>query len=161
MKQVFVFLLIIVSLVLYSCDKNRVYEKNIRIPDAAWDRNNILEFGTEINDLTLSYNFFVNIRNTTGYKSANIYFFISTTFPSGEVAHDTLECFLADVRGKWLGRGYGKLKESHILFKSRFRFPQAGKYKFEVEQGMRVDTLYGITDMGIRIEKAEQLPGVN
>ncbi|MCD4680926.1 MAG: gliding motility lipoprotein GldH [Bacteroidales bacterium] len=150
--------LIILILAFSACDKNRVYEKNIMIHDASWDRNNILEFDTEINDLTLSYNFFVNIRNTTNYKDANIYFFISTTFPSGEVAHDTLECFLADVRGKWLGRGYGKMKESHILFKSRFRFPQAGRYKFEVEQGMRVDTLYGITDMGIRIEKAEQLP---
>lgn len=156
MKNIPLLFLLIPIILLSSCDKNRVYEKNIRIPDAAWDRNNILGFDTEINDLTLSYNFFVNIRNTTGYKDANIYFFISTTFPSGEVAHDTLECFLADVRGKWLGRGYGKLKESHILFKSRFRFPQAGKYKFEVEQGMRVDTLIGITDIGIRIEKAEK-----
>jgi len=140
---------------LTSCDKNRVYEKNVRIPDAAWDHNNKLEFETEITDLTLSYNYFINIRNTTDYSNSNIYFFINTTFPSGEVANDTLECFLAEVSGKWLGKGLGKIKESHILFKSKFRFPQQGIYKFEVEHAMRVDTLFGITDFGIRIEKAD------
>lgn len=152
MKNIPLLSLIILTLIFSSCDKNRVYEKNIRIPDASWDRNNILEFETEINDLVLSYNFFINIRNTTDYKKRNIYFFINTTFPSGEIAHDTLECFLADIRGKWLGRGFGKIKESHILFKRNFRFTQEGIYKFEVEQAMRVDTLLGITDIGIRIE---------
>ncbi len=138
-----------------SCDQNRIYEKNVRIPDASWDLNNILEFETEINDLSLLYNFYINIRNTTDYKYSNIYFFINTTFPSGEVAHDTLECLLADYKGKWLGKGFGKIKESHILFKSSFRFPQTGLYKFEVEEAMREDTLKGITDIGIRIVKAE------
>lgn len=140
-------------LLLISCDSNRIYEKNQRIPGAAWEQDNILHFETEIDDLASLYNFYIHIRNTTDYKYSNIYFFINTTFPSGEIAHDTLECILADYKGKWLGKGFGKIKESHILFKSRFRFPQQGKYKFDVEHAMRVDTLEGIADIGIRIEK--------
>src|SRR5210317_1013879 len=138
------FLILIIVILFSSCDQNRIYEKNVRIPDAAWDQNNKLEFETEITDLTQSYNYFVNIRNTTDYNYSNIYFFINTTFPSGEIANDTLECILAEVSGKWLGKGIGKIKENSILFKKRFRFPQQGIYKFEVEQAMRVDTLYGI-----------------
>lgn len=140
-------------LLLTSCDSNRVYEKSLRIPDELWLQNNILFFETEIKDIAPQYNFYINIRNTTDYKYSNIYFFINTTFPSGEIAHDTLECILADYKGKWLGHGFGKIRESRILFKSRFRFPQNGKYLIDVEHAMRVDTLVGIADIGIRIEK--------
>ncbi len=156
MKNLCLLIIITLAVAFSSCDKSRIYEKNQRIPDAAWDYSNKLEFETEITDLTLTYNFYVNIRNTTDYKYSNIYFFINTTFPSGEIAHDTLECTLADYKGKWLGKGFGKIKESHILFKPGFRFPQTGLYTFEVEQAMRVDTLIGITDIGIRLEKAER-----
>ena len=140
-------------LLLISCDSNRVYDESRQIPDASWEQENILHFETEITDLESLYNFYINIRNTTDYKYSNIYFFINTSFPSGEIAHDTLECILADHRGKWLGKGFGKIKESHILFKSRFRFPQKGNYRFDVEHAMRIDTLEGIADVGIRIEK--------
>jgi len=156
MKKILLLTTITLALVFSSCDKTRIYEKNQRIPDSSWDRNNKLEFETEITDLTLLYNFYLNIRNTTDYNYSNIYFFINTTFPSGEIAYDTLECTLADYKGKWLGKGFGKIKESHILFKSRFRFPQEGNYQFEIEQAMRVDTLDGISDIGIRIEKFDE-----
>jgi gliding motility-associated lipoprotein GldH len=156
MKKTILLATITLAFVFSACDKSRIYEKNQRIPDASWNNNNKLRFETEITDPTLTYNFYLNIRNTTDYKYSNIYFFINTTFPSGEIAHDTLECFLADYKGKWLGKGFGKIKESHILFKNRFRFPQKGNYKFEVEQAMRVDTLKGITDVGIRIETADK-----
>jgi gliding motility-associated lipoprotein GldH len=50
----------------------------------------------------------------------------------------------------------GSVKFSRFLFKQGVMFPQAGNYRFIVEQAMRVKELAGIHDFGFRIEK--QMP---
>ena len=62
---------------------------------------------------------------------------------------------MADEKGKWLGTGVGDLYDNQIPFKRNVRFPLAGIYHFEIEQGMRLETTPLILDVGLRIEKAE------
>jgi len=81
--------------------------------------------------------------------------FIKTVFPNGKFSNDTLECVLADEKGKWLGTGLGDIYDNQIPFKRNVRFPMAGTYRFEIEQGMRTETVPLIMDVGLRIEKAE------
>ncbi|MEA3503845.1 MAG: hypothetical protein U9R32_01445 [Bacteroidota bacterium] len=45
------------------------------------------------------------------------------------------------------------MKTGHFMLQQGIRFPQSGKYIFEIIHGMRKDTLVGIEDIGIRIEK--------
>jgi gliding motility-associated lipoprotein GldH len=80
---------------------------------------------------------------------------VKTTFPNGKFSTDTLECILADEKGKWLGKGLGDIYDNQIPFKRNVRFPQAGTYVFEIQQGMRSDNIPLIMDVGLRIEKAE------
>ena len=63
---------------------------------------------------------------------------------------------LADERGQWLGDGMGDIWDNRILFKKDFKFPQTGKYRFELEQAMRINPLPGIMDVGMRIERADK-----
>ena len=143
------------ALIVVSCDSNRVYDKFKDIKDGAWFRKENVKFDVQIND-TASYNIvYINTRNSGDYKFSNLYLFINTIYPDRKMSRDTVDCLLADDKGKWLGKGLGDLKDCKYLLKKGVRFHQQGIYTFEVEQAMRVDKLEGIESIGIRIEKME------
>jgi gliding motility-associated lipoprotein GldH len=130
-----------------------VYEKNKEIGKDGWDKGDIAKFNTEISDNSIPYNFYINIRNSNDYPFSNVFLFVKTLYPDGKMSVDTVECYLADLNGKWLGKASGRLVDNRILFKKNVIFPMKGMYSFEFEQAMRVDKLLGIEDFGIRIEK--------
>ncbi len=142
-------------LLLSACDNKRIFEENKNIPDNNWAASNIVKFDVEIKDPSTPANFYINVRNADGYPYSNLFLFIKTTFPSGKSSTDTLNCILADDQGKWLGKGLGDIYDNQILFKRNVRFPLAGNYTFEIQQGTRSDNIPLIMDVGLRIEKAE------
>lgn len=149
------FILFIVTVNLFSsCDKNRVFEENKQISDQIWNLDEKLSFEVNVEDTLTSHNFYMNVRNADGYPYTNIFLFITTQFPNGKMAHDTLECILADASGKWLGDGLGDIWDNQIPFKKGVRFPLKGKYIFTLQHGMRTENLPLILDAGIRIEKS-------
>lgn len=138
-----------------SCDNNRIFEENKSIPDTGWDSSNVVKFDVEIKDPSTPANFYVNVRNADGYPYSNLFLFVKTKFPNGKQSNDTLECQLADEKGKWIGKGIGDIFDNQIPFKRNVRFPLAGTYSFEIMQGMRASNIPLIMDVGLRIEKAE------
>lgn len=139
----------------YSCDSARIFEQNQSIPESGWSSKTILKYDVEITNTEIPANFYINVRNADGYPYSNIYLFIKTTFPNGKMSNDTLECVLADEKGKWLGSGMGDIYDNQIPFKRNVRFPVSGKYTFEIQHGMRTDIVPLIMDIGLRIEKGE------
>jgi gliding motility-associated lipoprotein GldH len=135
-----------------SCDSSRVYENNAELPGAIWEQGNVLKFDAEIPDSSKRYNFYINIRNDETYPYSNLYVFLTTHFPDKRISKDTLELLLADENGNWYGKGSGDRKFNQILLQKKIKFPISGKYTFQIEQGMRLAELPGITDAGIRIE---------
>jgi gliding motility-associated lipoprotein GldH len=148
------FLTLLFSIIFLSCDPDCVYEKNIRIPDGIWDRNNPIRFEVIIQDTITPYNLYINVRNTGLYPVSNLYLFITTTAPSGHSVKDTVEIILADEKGEWLGKGLGDIWDLQRLYKQHVRFAQKGMYLFEYEQAMRIEKLPFILDAGLRVEKA-------
>jgi len=74
--------------------------------------------------------------------------------PDGGLLKDTVNCILADNRGKWKGTGVGDLWDLKIPYIGGFKFAQTGSYTVSFEQAMRVENgLNGITDVGLRVEK--------
>lgn len=138
-----------------SCDSARIFEQNQEMPESGWAQSNLVKFDVDIKDPATPANFYINVRNADGYPYGNIFLFIKTVFPNGKSSKDTLECVLADDKGKWLGTGAGDLYDNQIPFKRNVRFPMAGTYHFEIEQGMRPESIPLIMDVGLRIEKAE------
>ena len=154
-RQFIRFLAVLYILLFLSCDPNRVYEKNIRIPDGIWSHDNIIKFEVIAEDTSSSHNLYVNVRNTSLYPTSNLYLFITTTAPSGHSVKDTLEMILADDRGKWLGSGLGDIWDLQQIYKENIRFAQKGMYTFEYQQAMRTEKLPFILDMGLRVEKVK------
>ncbi len=148
-----IFFVVGLLVVLCSCDSKRIYEQNTEIPGSTWDASNKIKFEVEITDTVSGNNVLINIRHAGFYPYSNLFLFINTTFPNGKTTRDTVECLLADDRGKWFGEGLGDLWDARILFKRNVRFSQSGTYIFEYEQAMRVQQLPGVMDMGMRIEK--------
>ena len=153
MKKIMLFL---ISLMVFSaCDDNRVFEENVGIPDNVWNQSFVPKFEIDIQDTMSYHNFYINVRNADGYPFRNLFMFITSTTPNQAPIRDTFECILADEQGRWLGDGLGDIFDNQILVKKGVRFPKAGTYTFEIEQGMRMEDLPLIMDVGIRVEKME------
>lgn len=152
-KQSTILLLIFLTLMHTGCDPDRVYDKSLAIEGDTWDRETVFQYDVIIDDSTSVNDFYINIRNNTDYPYSNLYLFFTTEFPNGHTTRDTIECILASKDGKWLGNGSGRIKDNEIMLQSAIRFPINGRYSFRIEQGMREDSLPGIEDIGIRIER--------
>ncbi|HKL08835.1 MAG TPA: gliding motility lipoprotein GldH [Bacteroidales bacterium] len=137
----------------FSCDSNRVYEKNRKISDLKWKLTDTIIFEVPIEDTINPHNIYFNVRNSSKYSMQNLYVFIHTKAPNGVTLTDTFECYLADEKGKWTGSGWGDLYDNQFIYKRNIRFPVSGIYTFKYVHGMRNETLQYISDVGIRIEK--------
>ncbi len=153
-SSVLLYLLSFLSATIISCDANRVFDENKQIEKAIWSQEEPLVFLVSITDTVSAHNVYLNVRNAGMYPFSNLFLFINTRFPQGQIDRDTAEVTLATPDGKWLGDGLGDIYDNRILFHRNVRFPQAGEYRFEIFQAMRVNPLPGIMDAGIRIEKA-------
>ena len=147
----------VLSLFFLSCGKGKIFTEYKKVDsENGWSKKEKIIFEPEIKDTVNLYNVFVNVRHASIYPYKNLYIFLTTEYPDGRKEIDTLDCTLADEQNKWLGDGAGDLWDNSVLLQSNVRFPKAGKYKFTYEQGMRVDPLPMILDLGLTIERADE-----
>lgn len=140
---------------LSSCDDNRLYEYNHDLTNNSWGVDDTLGFRYDIQDTARSYNLFINLRNTPRYYYSNLYLFLKITAPNGKYSIDTVECVLADKKGKWLGNTAAGIIENKIAYKKNIHFPLEGPYTVTYIQAMRENELSGIASVGFRIEYNE------
>jgi len=153
MRRLFFFVLIVLTFL--SCDPERIYESNVKIPAEGWRPDNIIRFEVEITDTISPCNIFINVRNNNNYKYTELWLFVDIKFPTGIVDRDTSKIALADHRGKWLGHGLGSKFDSRLYLRKNVLFPAAGTYIFEYQQASRDNPLIGIEDIGLRIERVQ------
>lgn len=155
-RQHFYLIFFFISLAIYfACDNNRVFEKNLAIPEKGWDKDSAITFDIPVSDTLQNNNFYINIRNDIKYKYSNLWLFIEIDQPGNKSVTDTFEVTLANPTGKWHGKGFGGVKNQQVIFKRNIYFPVSGEYKVNIRQGMRENVLKGITDIGVRLEKQE------
>lgn len=138
-----------------ACDPNRIFDDNTAIENRIWNVNKPVVYEVSIDDTLSPCNFYLNVRHAEAYPYSNLFVFLKTQFPNGELARDTVEVILQDKNGKWLGSGLGDIFDNQILFKRGLRFPLKGKYVFTIEQAMRTPDLPMIMEIGLRIEQRE------
>ena len=152
-----IFIILSVTLFFISCDSLQVYEEYITIPDGIWNRYQPIKFEVEVSDTMNPHNIYINVRNGSYYPFSNLFVFITTKAPNGNMIKDTLEITLADDKGKWLGKGLGDIWDLQRIYKQNIRFPVSGIYTFEIEQAMRkeYENLPHILDVGLRVERVK------
>ena len=152
-KSIFFMMLLLIA---PACSESYFYESEVSIPEGVWNSQKAAIFEPVLKDTAQIYNVILSITNTDDYRHSNIWFFVKTTSPDGFSHKDTLEYFLAEETGKWLGKKDRDTWTRKLYFKNQIRFPNSGKYTFEVLQGMRDIELKGITKVGILLEKINQ-----
>ena len=137
---------------LASCG-SRGFDQRVVIPEAKWEVENRVPFDVTVNDTLGIYAFGLNLRHLENYRYSNLYVFLHTTMPNGNITHDTIQLLLATPEGRWIGKSSGSMRDLHITLNPNLRFPLTGSYHFEIEQAMREPVLKGISDIGLFIEK--------
>jgi gliding motility-associated lipoprotein GldH len=123
------------------------------IPEAEWDQNYHVAFDVPIDDTISGYVFGIGLRHLENYRYSNLFVFLHTKMPNGNVTHDTIECTLATPEGRWIGKSSGSMRDRIVPLNDNLFFPMNGTYHFELEQAMREPVLKGISDIGLYIEK--------
>jgi len=147
------FFAIFFSLFIVGCTSNDVYFQYKSVATKGWNKDSLYCFDVPIDDISATYNVYVNVRNRTEYPYQNLWLFLSKTTPDKIQTKDSIECYLADQRGKWLGSGLGSIMEMPVLYQQKVRFKTKGTYHYKIVHGMRDSILTGINDIGMRVEK--------
>ena len=97
----------------------------------------------------------LDVRHSQVYPYSNLYVFLTYRFPNGKSRIDTVECTLADEKGRWRGRGFGDLVDQRFMLNQGIQFPIKGRYGLEVRHGMRHDPLPDVANIGFRLERSQ------
>jgi len=141
-----------------ACSGKTVFSEYQPLPREGWHADSALCFGFAAPDTISPYDVIISIRHTQQYPYQNMWLFISgnRTAVTGHLSsRDTIEFFLADDRGRWLGNGYGNLREMPVLYMHNHIFRSTDTLSLCIEQAMRENTLRGISDVGVKIVKSE------
>ncbi len=155
MKQIKTLFLLMSLLGLISCqDTVTIADTNAEFEKRNWSYSQKISIPVKIEATDISYNLYLNLRHSAGYKYSNIFIIIHIIGPDGKKVTERREFKLALADGEWLGSGSGNMYSYQIKFKENYKFPVKGTYIFELEQNMRDNPLDHVSDVGIRVEKA-------
>lgn len=148
----YIYLILFILLLHTACRQNCVYEDYRDINKEDWCRSEVVEFETTIPD-SGRYMVSVFLRHTTDYEMANLWCFLSTRSSAAQELKDTLNIKVAEPDGRWLGDGNMVKTIRQPLHKNPVVLPK-GTVTFRIEQGMRIECLKGVKNIGLEIVKA-------
>ena len=148
-----ILIFLIAAALTMACSDRKVFDEVKSTGGHEWSASNRLRFEAPIADTSITYRILLHVRNHVDYQYANLFLFLQTRMPNGNITRDTIECQLADPSGQWYGKGTGLYRQQLIPLHNHLKFPLPGTYVFYLEQGMRDTLLFGITDAGLRIER--------
>ncbi|TNE81515.1 MAG: gliding motility lipoprotein GldH [Bacteroidetes bacterium] len=140
-------------LLLSACTGNLVYDKNLTMPDKQWHWQQRGEFEVAVDDTTATYDLLINTRINRNYPFANMWIMMQERTPDGDSSLIRLELPLFAPDGQPLGVSKGTVFEYRIPVQKSKTYARSGLYKYSVEQNMRINTLPGVLDVGIALEK--------
>ena len=147
-KVIGYWLMVIGCLAFTSCRRDIEYSQFCSIPSEQWAADELAAFDYTIADITVGYRMLIYVRHTERYPYQNMWLFVNN---ADRV--DTIEFYLADDRGQWLGDKNHGFYEMPVLFEENIHFADTGMYHMEIAHGMRDSLLRGVTDIGVEVIK--------
>ena len=142
-------------LFLVYCNTNTESSYSVFEEDS-WHADSIITLNHSVVDSITKHNLYLKIRHTTDFEYQNIFLFVDF-----QEKRDTIEVALSEKNGKWLGSGFGDIKEVEYCFAKEIIFNSKKTINVTVEQAMRygdqpvITNLKGIIALGINIKKSE------
>ena len=142
-------------LFLVYCNTNTESSYSVFEEDS-WHADSIITLNHSVVDSITKHNLYLKIRHTTDFEYQNIFLFVDF-----QEKRDTIEVTLSEKNGKWLGSGFGDIKEVEYCFAKEVIFNSKKTSNVTFEQAMRygdqpvITNLKGIIALGINIKKSE------
>lgn len=161
---------------LTACDRSTVYSEFRAVPLCEWYADSVLTYRFDIADTISTYEVLIYVRHTQQYPYQNMWLFVDwneankamlTAVDSADIVpdsvrisvptitQDTIEFYLANDRGEWLGNGKNGLTEMPVLYEENYRFSHSGEQVLHIAHGMREEPLRGISDVGVVVKRNE------
>ncbi|WP_462317622.1 gliding motility lipoprotein GldH [Marinilabilia sp.] len=154
-KSVSVFSLVMLILGFQGCNQGTIYEGKYEFDTKAWHKDSLVTFNPVLNDTSQIINLGFSLEHSNDYPYSNLWLFIDVKSPNGHTQTDTMEYFLAEPDGQWIGKGSDDSRILYWLYKRGVKLSTPGKYTFSVRQGMRRDDLSGIHAFSLWVEEAD------
>ncbi|MDE5634733.1 MAG: gliding motility lipoprotein GldH [Muribaculaceae bacterium] len=139
-------LLLVVAI---SCGRSGEYTGYHEIKPSGWAYGDGLEYTVSVGDSMALRPMLLTLTHDNSYNYSNLWIEVRYTERGGEVHVDTVNVEMCDVYGNWYGNG---LPGHYQLVDTLSRGPVslADSSVVSVRHIMRVDTLTGISQIGIR-----------
>jgi len=137
-----------------SCDTDLVLDRSQVFEGRAWYFKDIPQFEAVINDTTAMYDVLVNARINNDYPYSNLFVLMTRISPSGDTSQVRRELTLFNPDGSPTGMRKGTVLEYRVPVIKGQVFEESGQYTFLLEQNMRNNTLPGVLDIGLAIERS-------
>lgn len=144
--------ILVLLVFLYSCGDTPLYNKSYSFKNNSWEQNVKPVFKVNIPDTTSFYTIQITVRTTTDYGYNNLWFFIHSKTPLGQVGREPIEMKIANPDGSWIGETSGTIVENTVYFRHR-KFPQKGNYVFTFEQGITEQSAKNVMDISYSVTK--------
>lgn len=141
---------VLLAFVFPACSGNVVFNQSQRVADPVWSKDSVAEFNPLLTKGL--YQVDVVLRNTDEYRYQNLWLFL-TSQTQDSVFTDTLQCFLADDYGRWVGSGIGSIYTNRFVWLDSVAVADSLQINYRVAHGMRHDELSGIKEVGIVVSE--------
>lgn len=156
-KHIMIFSCVLVLLsacttdIIYSHFHPIVYDDSAITHTGHWHKDSIVHFDYQIADSSAAYSVLIYVRHTERYPYQNMWLFVN------DGTHcDTIEFYLADDRGQWLGDDKNGFIEMPVLFDAYRHYADTGFYQLNIQHGMRDTLLRGVMDVGVEIAVSDK-----
>jgi len=156
MNKYAISLIVLLALMIVSCDSGRVYESDYDFEGQKWHMDTIPSFEFQIEELS-GNDILLKIRNSLDFPFRNCYMTYYLEDSTGNVlASDLVNFQLFDeTTGKPFGKGNSVFQHIETIL-SEYSFPSTGRYNLRIAQYMRKTDLEGTYSIGVRIEESNQ-----
>lgn len=140
-----------------GCDRIEILDKLVPIKNMSWNIQDTLVYDFEIKNTDLKYDMYLMVRHRDIYEFQNLYIKTLTKNPDLSISAQTISCNLCDDMGSWNGQCIGDVCFVSFKLNNRIKFLQKGIYQIKLVQEMRLTSVKGIMDIGLKITQSPEI----
>ena len=123
-----------------------------RFNNNSWDFKDSLVVNFQVSDDGRARQLSFFFRNNLEYPYRNIFLFVELSYENQIILKDTVEYYITNPYGQWLGSGFGKNRDNYFLFKDQLILEKSGNYSLLVNHGMRNNPLVCSNQFGFKLK---------
>src|SRR5690606_31465346 len=127
----------------------------VELGESGWSKDHKAVFQVDVTDSSQVLDVGMTFRHTDDYPYSNLWLFVDMQGENGLLIKDTLEFFLSETDGRWLGHKKGESYEVSALYRHAVKMSHVGSYRFEISHAMRRDVLPHITSVEFWMQNAQ------